>query len=458
MTPARRTAAAAALSAAVVLMAAPPASAHGLGGRSDLPLPLWMFAYGAAAALLISFAGLAVFWPTARMEGGREGRVIAPPGSLLDGLAFAGRVVGLVLFLLVFVAAAFGDPDTADNLAPVFVYVVFWVGLILLSALVGDVWRAVNPFDTLAAIGQAVRHWLRRDPRPPAPYRFGHWPAVAGLTGFVWLELVYPYRAEPRTLATAIAVYTVAVLVATARWGRRWLRQGEAFTALFGLLSHMAPLYADEEGRLRVRPPLVGLATFRPDAGMQALVIVALGSTSFDGLSRTRFWTDLTRDYELVQNTLVSTVGLVWAMAVVTLAYVGAMRITARLQRRRHPELTAAFAHSLVPIAFAYALAHYFSLLVFEGQSALALASDPLGRGWNLFGTAGQTVNFAAVSTSTIAYVQAGGIVAGHVAGVVVAHDRALGIFRRDATRSQYPLLAAMVVFTVGGLALLLGA
>ena len=143
----------------------------------------------------------------------------------------------------------------------------------------------------------------------------------------------------------------------------------------------------------------------------------------------------------------------------ITLAFVGAMRITGRMQRRPHPELTAAFVHSLVPIAFAYALAHYFSLLVFEGQSALALVSDPLGRGWNFFGTAGNPIDFTAVSASTIAYVQAAGIIAGHVAAVVVAHDRALFLFpHREATRSQYPLLAAMVLFTVGGLALLLGA
>jgi hypothetical protein len=113
----------------------------------------------------------------------------------------------------------------------------------------------------------------------------------------------------------------------------------------------------------------------------------------------------------------------------------------------------------LVPIAFAYALAHYFSLLVFEGQSAIALASDPFGQGWDLFGTAGNAVNFTLVSTTVIAYVQASGIIAGHVAGVVVAHDRALALFPdREATRSQYPLLVAMVLFTVGGLALLLGA
>jgi hypothetical protein len=433
---------------------ATPASAHGLGARTDLPLPLWMFAYGAAAALIISFAGLAVFWRTTRLEGGVEGRVVLRPGRLQDGLFGAGRALGLGLFVLLVIAAVFGDPDTAENITPVFVYVVFWVGMTLICALVGDLWRVVNPFDTMAAMVERLR-----GDTPVAPYTWGRWPAVAALAGFVWLELVPSNRAEPGTLAIAILIYTVAVLAGVIRWGRDWLRKGEGFTVFFELLGHMAPFYKDAEGTIRMRPHLAGLVGLKPDAATQAIVIVALGSTSFDGLSRTRFWIDLTRNMSSMERTLLSTAGLIWAMSVVTLAFVGAMRITGRLHRRRFQELSASFVHSLVPIAFAYALAHYFSLLVFEGQSAIALASDPLGRGWDLFGTAGNAVNFTLVSTTVIAYVQASGIVAGHVAGVVVAHDRALAVFpHKEATRSQYPLLAAMVLFTVGGLALLLGA
>ncbi|HUR23953.1 MAG TPA: hypothetical protein VMZ73_08805 [Acidimicrobiales bacterium] len=438
----------------MVVAGASPASAHGLGARTDLPLPLWMFAYGAGAALIISFAGLAVFWRTNRLEGGIEGRTVMRPGPLQRALLIAGRALGMALYLLVLIAALFGDPDTAENIAPVFIYVVFWVGVTLICALVGDVWRLVNPFDTMAAAVERVRGG-----RPFAPYTWGRWPAVAALAGFVWLELVPSNRAEPRTLAVAIVGYTLAVLAGVVRWGRDWLRQGEGFTVFFGLLGHMAPLYKDDDGRIRLHPHLTGLVGLKPDAATQAIVIVALGSTSFDGLSRTRFWIDLTRNLSSLERSLLSTAGLIWAMSVVTLAFVGAMRVTGRLHRRRFQELSASFVHSLVPIAFAYALAHYFSLLVFEGQSALALASDPLGRGWDLFGTAGQAVNFTLVSTTVIAYVQASGIVAGHVAGVVVAHDRALAVFpQKEATRSQYPLLAAMVLFTVGGLALLLGA
>jgi hypothetical protein len=120
-------------------------------------------------------------------------------------------------------------------------------------------------------------------------------------------------------------------------------------------------------------------------------------------------------------------------------------------------DMTRAFAHTLVPIVVAYAVAHYFSFLVFEGQGVLALASDPLGRGWNLFGTAGWIIDYQAVSPRVVSWVQVLAIIGGHVAGVVLAHDRALALFpESDATRSQYPLLVTMVLFTVGGLTLLL--
>ncbi len=234
----------------MVLSGATPASAHGLGARTDLPLPLWMFAYGAAAALLISFAGLAVFWRTTRLEGGIAGRVLLEPGRLTRTLWIEGRVIGLALYLLLVGAAIYGSSDTVRNIAPVFVYVVFWVGMTLVCALVGDLWRGVSPFDTLAALMERVRG----GPPPPEPYRWGRWPAVAGLTGFVWLELVPSNRAEPRTLALAIVIYTVFVLAGTARWGRAWLREGESFTVFFGLLANMAPIYADDQGRIRARP------------------------------------------------------------------------------------------------------------------------------------------------------------------------------------------------------------
>lgn len=448
--------------------------AHGLGGRTDLPLPVWMFGYGAAAALLISFAALGLFWPTARLEGPARERAVADPSAPVPrALAGLARTAGLVVFAVVMVAAAVGENSPRANLAPVTVYVTFWVGMLFVSALVGNVWSVVSPFDTLVAAARRIRGGAQR-PGPGAVRAdatgpdaavgegrdWGYWPGAVGLLVFVWVELVYPDRAVPRTLFVLMAAYTVAVLAGGVRWGGAWLRRGEAFAALFGVVAHMAPLYRADDGRVRLRAPLVGLARLQWRPGIEALVLVALGSTSFDGLSRTRFWLDLTGDLSGTAATLAGTAGMLWAIAIVATAYVGAMRLASRLvdDRLTTEEMRAEFVHSLVPIAVAYAVAHYFSLLVLEGQAGIALASDPLGRGWDLFGTATWVTNFSLVSPRTVAYVQAGAIVLGHVAGVVLAHDRALALFdRRDATRSQYPLLAAMVLFTVGGLYLLLG-
>ena len=251
------------------------------------------------------------------------------------------------------------------------------------SALVGDLWRVISPFPALAAVVDRLRG------RPAGvPYLLGHWPAVGLLFGFVWLELAYPDRADPRQLAVAIIVYTAVVLAGAARWGEPFLRQGEAFAAFFGLLAAMAPVYADDEGRLRLRPPLSGLATMEVLPGTVAMIIVALGSTTFDGLSRTRLWVDRVSGLGKWPLMIALTLGLVVTIVLVGAAYVVAMKVAAARTGRELHQLTRLFAHTLVPIVFAYAVAHYFSYLLFEGQAVLSLVSDPFGQGWDLFGTA----------------------------------------------------------------------
>jgi hypothetical protein len=199
---------------------------------------------------------------------------------------------------------------------------------------------------------------------------------------------------------------------------------------------------------------------------MLAFVAVMLGSVAFDGLSRAPFWQDLRARIEgpyIVDqpgraelfSTALSLAGLVGCVLAVALAFRGAVWIaerTVRSDRSLAPE----FVQSLVPIALVYAVAHYFTLLVIQGQYALPLASDPFGFGWDLFGTLDYAPNIAPFVPNTVWYVQVGALVAGHVAGLTVAHDRAVTILpERDALRSQYAMLGLMVVYTVGGLWLL---
>jgi hypothetical protein len=434
--------------------------AHALGTPIELPLPLSVFLWGASVVLLFSFVALGRFWRTSRFEG-REGTPLPAPVQRAAGVAgVMGRVVTLALFGAAFYSGLAGRNLVDANLAPRAVYVVFWVGLTVISAVLGDVWRAVSPFDTICAVGQWLRDRLGRKVTPPRAYapRWGYWPAAAGLFAFVWLELVYRDAADPRNVAFAMEVYTLAMLAGAATWGREWLRQGDAFAVYFSLLSHMAPFFRGEDGKVRARVPLSGLAQLVPVPGTAAVVFVALGSTSFDGLSRTRFWTELVAGQDEQGLMVSATVGVAWMITTVAVLYVGSMRLAGRLTGEDPGTLVRWFLPGLVPIVFAYAVAHYFTLLIFEGQTAVVLASDPLGRGVDYFGTAGWAINLTFITKRQVAWVQAGAIVVGHIAGVVAAHDRAVDRLSGPAVaRSQYPLLGAMVVYTVGGLALLFG-
>ena len=416
-------------------------------------MPLWLVSYSAAFALLISFVALRILWPRPRLSAASRGVALPQAIQVVQPVAHVVlRALGLAFLALTLVSAVVGSDQSVSNVAPYAVCVVFWVGIAMASAVVGDVFRAANPFDTIARAVRIPEHTDRADP--------GRWPGAVMLLSFAWLELAY-YKGcgDPRSLAWWLGGYTIAALVGARLWGRSWLRTGEGFAALFGLIAALAPLYYDaESGRLRLRAPLAGLASVREDAGTLAVVIVALGSTTFDGFSRTRFWNDIIGQRIGWDRTFVATVGLVWVIAVVAGCWLGVTRITARMTDRDPTEIATMFVASLVPIALGYAVAHYFSLLAFDGQSFLVLLSDPFARGWDLFGTSDNLINYRLVSTGTIAQVQVASLVGGHIAGVVAAHDRAVEAFEpRVATRSQYPLLAVMILYTVGGLLLLLG-
>lgn len=428
--------------------------AHGVGGRTDLPLPLWLFMYGAAFALLISFVALRILWPKPRLAQLAAGRRFSLRGSPATWLLAAVRVSGFFAFAVVLFAAVAGNADSASNLAPYALYIGFWVGVQVVGALVVDVFALANPFDTLAflcGIPERTSRVERRDP--------GQWTAAFLLASFVWLELAYHTPSSPRAIGVWLSLYTAAVLTGAAVWGRGWLRHGEGFAALFGFLGRLAPIGVDAETKeLRLRAPLAGLAEMTVRPGTAATVFVALGSTTFDGFSRTQTWRDVLGQRTGWSATFVTTIGLVGAIALVAVAYLAATRVAARITDEDAETVATAFLPSLVPIAFAYAVAHYFSLLVLDGQNLLALVSDPFGRGWDLFGTIDRTVDYRLVSVTTIANVQAAAIVIGHVCGVVFAHDRAVERYKpRLAVRSQYPLLVVMIAYTVGGLAILLG-
>lgn len=483
------------------VMDASPALAHGFEGRYELPVPLWLYLYGSAAAVLLSFIVIGLFvgkehapqsYPRFELLGISAFRRLLASRPVLFGL----RLISVTLFLVVIVSGLFGDQFAGNNFAPTFVWIVWWVGFSLLVAFVGNPWPLVSPWQVLFEWADGLSHRLRGgnglELGEPYPRSWGPWPALALLFAFVWIELVFEGSDTPLNVALFALLYSVVTWTGMVLFGKQvWLRNGEAFAVFFGILARFAPTevrvtnpeicrgcgaacesgdggcvncYGCFEragpggGELSLRPPAVGLARAEhvTPAGL-AFVVFMLASVTYDGLSATPLWEEIRSVAAPVAGDLaVGTLGLVAVPILFLAAYAGFVKLSQLLaggykSGTSFGELAGAYAYSLVPIALAYQVAHYYTVLIFNGQIAIVQISDPLGRGWDIFGTAGYQVNNAVLGAAFVWYSQVALIVAGHVIAVYLAHVISLRQVKgsRGALRSQYPMLALMVLYTV---------
>lgn len=430
--------------------------AHGIGGRSDLPIPPWLAMYAGAVAVLVSFFALAALWTTPRLRGAEAGRPLPLLERLVDaaGTRIALRLLGVVsLAIFLFVGWLGPDDNGQANPAPTWFYVWFWVGLVPFSLLFGPIWQRLNPLRTLAGLLRSAT----RGRTVPLPAWIGYWPAVAGLVVFLWIELVYDGAASPRVVAAFVTGYAIIQIAAGVVFGQRWFERSDSFEVYSWMISRASPLGRRSDGRVVLRNPLDGLAgtSVRPD--LTPVVLVVLGSTAFDGLSRTPLWSYLIEGTDRGAYLALGSVGLAGACGAVVLTYGLAIRLTRRYLDHV-TDVQAVFAHSIIPIAIGYTVAHYFSFALFQGQQGILLANDPLVRGWDLLGLSETSVNYMLVSTVTIAIVQSAAIIVGHAVAVAASHDRAVATLpRQHARQGQYPMLVLMVLYTVTGIALLAG-
>ncbi len=453
--------------------------AHALVARQDLPIPAWLFAWGASIVLIVSFFALSVAWRTPRLEeerwrplgAGLSRVLLSPPAQALYG------AVGVFLLGVAIYAGLHGTEAPDRNFALTFLFVTAWLGFPVLSVVFGDVFRPFNPWRAIGrAVGGTFRSLVGQSPAHLAyPEAVGRWPAAIGLLAFVWLEVVYGTSGgvavglSPHAAGVAAIAYSAYTLAMMALFGvEKWCRTGEVFSVYFGMFSQLGCFEA-RDGRLGVRRPLTAAGRWATVPGSLAVVVASIASTSFDGAQEGAFKSAI----ESVFNRLVSagmsptgslrlTDTIFMALCFVGVGLVYLIGVRGMETVRGAPplrKLRTGFAHTLIPIAFAYLVAHYFSLVVFQEQAQFTyLLSDPLGTATtDLFGTASSGIDFGVLGANAIWYVQVGALVVGHVVGLTLAHDRAVAYWGdyRQASRSQYWMLAVMVAFTCFGLYLL---
>jgi hypothetical protein len=455
------------------------AGAHSFGKVYNLPVPFWMYAYGATAALIVSFAIVACFarGPMAGAAARSTGhRAITSKVRVGGRWLLLLRIISVLTLALAIVAGFVGTPDASTNINMTLFWIVFALACYYLTALVGDVYALANPWRALCRFVEGAFPNAFR-PRVAYSTRLAYYPALLLYVAFIWIELFG--RTQPRSLAVVLLAYTAINLAAAALVGKdAWFRYGEFFAIMFRLAGKIAPVeYVRDVGAVerygvRLRKPFVGLLNEPAEHGSLLLfVLFMLSSTAFDGIHETLPWVNLFwKDIYPALAALLNQPYLVlvdfyyywqWAMLVVSpFVYLAIYLSFIWLAKRGAASATSVralalqFALSLVPIAFVYNITHYYTLLVSQGVNVVRLLSDPFGFGWNLFATADSIATPVVLDAGGVWHTQVGLILVGHIVGVYLAHVEALRNFPnpRRAIVSQLPMLLLMVLFTTAGL------
>ena len=419
--------------------------AHGLGGSADLPIPLSYALIGAAWALTFTFAVVALAWRRPRFDADRPGRALPAWVTAVVDAPATRWVVGLAALAFtvwVGVRGFFGPQQ--DNPLPGVFYVYLWVGLVALSVLFGPVWRVLSPVRTVhRLLGE-------RSLGLPYPEALGYWPAAFGLFAFVWLELASPDPGSIGAIRLWLLIYLVVTLAGALCCGPRWTARADPFEVYGVVVSRLSALRRNADGRIAVGNPFDHLPSLPVRPGIVALLALLLGSTAFDSFSampRWRGFVDAHTD-SVAAATLLHTAGLLLFAAVVAATFWLAARATGGVDARQRAQLPGLMAHSLIPIVVGYVFAHYLTYLVERGQQTF----------FQLFGLGAEVNYVLSVHPSALATVKVGCVVAGHIGGVIAAHDRALAVLPRGhQLTGQLAMMLVMVGYTFTGLYLLFG-
>lgn len=445
--------------------------AHGLGGSTDLPIPLAYALVAAAWALSISFAVLVFAWRTPRLRADAEGWKLA---GWLNTFAVspitrgALAAAGLSVTVWVLLAGIFGPAESARNALPAVFYTLLWVGLVALSVVFGPVWKLISPVRT---IHRLLCLTVRRSPEKGFvgyPEALGYWPAAIGLFGFVWLELVSPDPGSVAAVLTWCVIYLAITTIGAVVCGTRWCERADPFEVYSALVGKLSPLGPGPEPRTYVlRLPLNNLQGTDVRAGSVAVAATLLGSTAFDSFSGQPRWRNVVDGLSgsgafgtvATTATTVRSCGLLLMIVFVATTFWLACRAVPQLSRGQRATLPGYLVPSLTPIIVGYIFAHYLTFLAEKGQHAVLLLLDPFGRGWNVLGSAHRDVAYVLSAHPTlVAILKVAFVLVGHILGVLAAHDRALRVLpRRHQLSGQLGLLMTMVLYTSGGLYLLFG-
>lgn len=459
-----------------LILATAPAWAHASDKGFVLLLPTHYYIVGGTLAVAASFLLLLIV-PIGSLRRLAATQLDLGIWRSIPRAAFGAAASALLILLLIL--GWHGSRDPLENPLPLFIWTIWWAGLTIAHAFLGNLWHLLNPW----LVPYRVIRRLSGVPRVFLPYPrwLGYGPAILLFFAFAWFELIDPAPDDPAVLAEAIVIYSAITLAGMMLFGERaWLAKAECFSVFFGFVALLAPLRAErmESDSASGHGPRYRLTLGMPGRMLLAqdplplsgvlFVLLTLAAVSFDGLNKTFWWLGSWQINPLEypgRTALVfpNSLGLVAAWLALSLAYSLAIALGTRLAGGRFStgNLLGAFVLTILPISIGYHFAHYLTSFLVNAQYTLFSINDPFERGWHLLGIEHPHVTVSFLSDMGSVWIifslQAAAVVLVHILAVLLAHLIAIEKFpdRRSMLVSQAPLALLMIAYTLFGLWLL---
>lgn len=438
------------------------ASAHSFGALYNLPVPFWMYLYGGAASMVVSFIIFAYFFDKKPAQVGGDGFPYKKTfflGVSSSSLVVPLKILSFVLFLLTVLSGFIGENSSYSNFNMTFFWVFVVLGLTYLTALLGDIFSFLNPWKIVTDL------LVGKDDKPILQYpkSLSYYPALLFYFIFIWFELVG--ETTPLKLSFILIIYTIINDLGVIAYGREaWFKYCEFFSVFFRLVGKVAP-FEYSEGKVHLRLPFVGLLKESAESlSLLLFTLFMLSSTAFDGFKETVYWfrfywkfldETMRPIFGTSSYAIFETVGLALSLVFFFGIYMLLIYLSKVIAQSRHSvkDLALKFAFSLIPIALVYNVAHYYTILFSEGPNIFRLILDPFGFGWNPLGIE-SFPSSVIVGANFVWHSQVGFILAGHIVSVYLTHKVAQSLFfgSKRTFVSQIPMLLLMIVYTMAGL------
>ena len=397
---------------------------HGVVNVGDLPIPFDIVLNSSALVVLITFVYLKVSWKES---------IITPRQEVFnDKQNFIGKLFGIIILFLLVAPGIFGDESSKTSVAPLILWVFLWIGVPILGLLFGDIYSKFNPLNLFSL----------KSNKPESVYF-----ACILFIGLTWFELVWKEPGNP--LNIAIVLITLFVCVNLLRY---FLKKSLIEVDPLLLLHYLYSKLKLFNSRPYFRSLLDNIGNLAKLRGIEYFVLLMIGTVTYDGLRETTFWYNQfgSRTDDMGFSTMMFLIMNLGTILFYRFACFFAIKVGGSDLELNH--VSNLFGHTMLPIAFAYHVTHYLTLLLFESQTFFYRFNDPIGIGMNVLNVEEPTINYF-IEPLVIWGIQVAVTLLGHMLSVVLAHDLAVKLFgHQQSDKTQYIFLFITVALTLQAL------